>query len=111
MVSREGEEAECHETESPLSTPPRAGSIKVSSDDPLQNRLSIDSCQRIGRRSGEFALRNYVQVVSLDNEDNGFGNNCVDHTVTIDTDAHQIADDSEEVHTRLPSIAQIAEGI
>jgi hypothetical protein len=110
MVSREGEEAECHETESPLSTPPRMGSIKVSSDDPLQNRLSIESCQRIGRRSGEFALRNYDQMGSVNIEDKDFGKDSVARTVTIDTNEHQIMDDTEEVQTRLPSIPQIDEG-
>ena len=110
MVSREGEEAECHETESPLSTPPRMGSIKIASDDPLQNRLSIESCQRIGRRSGELALRNYHQMGSVNIEDKDFGNDSVEPTVTINTTEHQITDATEEVQTRLPSIPQIDKG-
>ena len=111
MVSREGEEAECHETESPLSTPPRMGSMqKASLDDPLQNRLSIDSCQRVGRRTGEFALRNYVQVVSVNNENKIVGKDSVEHTVTIDTNVQTIPDNTEDLQSRLPPIPQISEG-
>ena len=71
MVSREGEEAECHETDSNFSTPPRMGSMKLSSkDDPLQNRLSIELCQTLDRKGGEVHVDDFAPNINANNENN-----------------------------------------
>ena len=71
MVSREGEEAEASEIESPFSTPPRMESIKLPSDDPLQSRLAYEARQRMDRQNGDVSHDIYTQCeeISLSNQD------------------------------------------
>ena len=110
MVSREGEEAEYHETDSNLSTPPRMGSIKISSSDPLQNRLSIESCLKLGRPNSEVTLCDYDQVVSVTNEGNGLCKDNADYTVRIPINMDQSKDSTEEQLPRVPEIPPTEEG-
>ena len=107
MVSREGEEAERQEVESPLSTPPRMGSIKASSSDPLQNRLYVESCQRIGGR--EVVLRNNTVVGCASSGDEVLSEGIVGHTMK-ETDSQQTMGDAEEMKTHVTTIPQISNG-
>ena len=106
MVSREGEEAEYHETDSNISTPPRMGSIKIASHDPLQARLSNESCQKLGKRNCQVLLYDYDQEVNQEKEIDNSSINPDGATVKIDMRMERISSDVEQHQPRVPPIHQ-----
>ena len=110
MVSREGEEAEYHETDSNISTPPRMGSMKISSRDPLQNRLSMESCSKFSTPSGELPLCDYDQVNQMINETYDLRKTSSESTVKSNTNINQTKDGEKESIARVPPITRIEDG-
>ena len=102
MVSREGEEAEYHESMSNSSTPPRMGSIKKSSHDPLQNRLSSESYQSSNNGNGQI-LGNFHQLTL---EANKLFKNSTNNSVSINLNMEEAKQDSEENLSRVPPILE-----
>ena len=103
MVSREGEEAEYHESMSNSSTPPRMGSIKKSSHDPLQNRLSSESYQSSNNGNGQI-LGNFHQLTL---EANKLFKNSTNNSVSINVNMEEAKkQDSEECLPRVPPILE-----
>ena len=95
MVSREGEEAEYHESISNSSTPPRMGSFKKSSHDPLQTRSSSESYQMTNSANGQI-LGNFHQLTS---EANRLFKESTNHPVKIDMN---VEPNKESLEKRLP---------
>ena len=108
MVSREGEEAEYHESVSNSSTPPRMGSMKKSSHDPLQNRLSIESCQMISKGNGQMPLGDFSHLTQ---EANRLFKNSTNHAIRIDVNMEQNKEDSDEHLPRVPPTLESNKGI
>ena len=108
MVSREGEEAEASEIESPFSTPPRMESIKLPSGDPLQSRLAYEARQRMGRQNADVSHDNYAQCeeVSLSNKDTRQNSAT---TVMISSDQNQNTN-AERVRKNSPFIPTLPQG-
>ena len=106
MVSREGEEAEYHETESNISTPPRMGSIKIASHDPLQARLSNESCQNLGKRNCQVLLYDYDQEVNQEKEKKNSSINPDGATVKIDMKMERMNGVVNQHQPRVPPIHQ-----
>ena len=108
MVSREGEEAESSEIESPFSTPPRMESIKLPSGDPLQRRLAYEARQSLGRQNVDVSHDNYAQCedISLSNRDtlpNGA------NPVLLSSDQNQIANE-DRVRKNSPYLPPLPQG-
>ena len=95
MVSREGEEAEYHESISNSSTPPRMGSFKKSFHDKLQPRSSSESYQMTNNANGQI-LGNFHQLTS---EANRLFKESTHHPVNIDMNVEQT---KESLDKRLP---------
>lgn len=110
MVSREGEEAEYHETVSNISTPPRMGSIKISSHDPLQNRLSMESCSKFSTPSGEVPLCDYLQVNQAISETFDLSKNSPEPTAKDNTNISHTKDVGKESIARVPPITRVEDG-
>ena len=110
MVSREGEEAEYHETDSNLSTPPRMGSIKISARDPLQNRLSIESCSKFGASTGEIPHCDYTTAGHTFNQNVEVSIISSETTAKNTIDKNHTKDVGKESIARVPPILQIENG-
>ena len=108
MVSREGEEAEASEIESPFSTPPRMESIKLPSGDPLQRRLAYEARQSLGRQNADMSHDNYAQCeeVSLSNRDTLQNST---NTVLFSSDQNQIANE-DRVRKNSPYLPPLPQG-
>ena len=107
MVSREGEEAEASEIESPFSTPPRMESIKLSSGDPLQIRLAYEARQRMNRQNADVSHDNFAECeeISLSNR-NTSQNSATTVMISSDQNQNSTSDGVRKYSPHIPSLPQ-----